>query len=337
MLLGAGLGTRLRPITYELPKPLVPILGEPVMAHIMRLLAGHGFREVVSNLHYFPHMIREYFGDGSEYGVDLTYSHEAQLLGTAGGVRKVSDFFGGETFLIISGDALTDIDLTALVNRHREAGGIGTLALKRVADPSQLGVVIVAEDGRVQGFQEKPDPAEALSDLGSCGIYVFEPEIFDYFPEKPFVDWARDVFPVLLEQDVPLYGHEITQYWDDVGSIDEFRQGNFDALTGEVKLDVSAQIEGGVRVGESSRLDGQVTIDPPVWVGEGCQIGPDARLMGPLVIGDDCGIGAGATLRETVVWPGTEVPAGTMLVGGIAGLRPLAERIRPLTARATSG
>ena len=281
MLLGAGLGTRLRPITYELPKPMVPILGEPVMAHILRLLAGHGFREVVSNLHYFPDMIREYFGDGSGYGVDLTYSLEAELLGTAGGVRNVSGFLGGETFLIISGDALTDIDLTTLVGRHREAhrraGAIGTLALKRVPDPSQLGVVIVAEDGRIQGFQEKPDPAEALSDLGSCGIYVFEPEIFDYFPRMDFVDWAKDVFPVLLEQDVPLYGHEIAQYWDDVGSIDEYRQGNFDALAGVVKLDVSAQIEGGVRVGESSRLDGQVTIEPPVWVGEGCEIGPDAR------------------------------------------------------------
>jgi mannose-1-phosphate guanylyltransferase len=202
MLLGAGLGTRLRPITYEVPKPMVPILDEPVMGHILRLLARHGFDDVVANLHYYPDMIRGFFGNGSGYGVRLTYSLEQELLGTAGGVRNVRDFFGGETFLIISGDALTDIDLTALWERHRHAGGIGTLALKPVDDPSQLGVVILGEGGRIQGFQEKPDPAEALSNLASCGIYVFEPEIFDYFPDRPFVDWAQDVFPALLAQDV---------------------------------------------------------------------------------------------------------------------------------------
>ena len=147
------------------------------------------------------------------------------------------EHFGGETFLIISGDALTDIDLTALWRRHKEAGGIATLALKRVDDPSELGVVIVDDDGRIQGFQEKPDPAEALSNLGNCGIYVFEPEIFDYFPDRPFVDWAQDVFPALLEQDVPFYGHEIDEYWNDVGSLEEYRQGNFDALEGKVDVE----------------------------------------------------------------------------------------------------
>ena len=189
------------------------------MGHILRLLEQHSFHDVIANVHYFPDMIREYFGDGSDYGVRLSYSHEQQLLGTAGGVRNVREFLGDETFLIISGDALTDIDLTALCTRHKEAGGIGTLALKPVDDPSQLGVVILDEDGRIQGFQEKPDPAEALSNLGSCGIYVFEPEIFDYFPDQEFVDWAHDVFPALLERDVPLYGHEIADYWNDVGSL----------------------------------------------------------------------------------------------------------------------
>src|SRR5437667_5006751 len=146
MLLGAGLGTRLRPITYELPKPLVPVLGKPVMSHILRLLARHGFEQVVANLHYFPDLIRERFGDGSGYGIELSYRYEPELLGTAGGVRNVRDFLGDETFLVISGDALTDIDLTRLWERHREhhqkAGAIGTLSLKRVPDPSQLGVVI---------------------------------------------------------------------------------------------------------------------------------------------------------------------------------------------------
>jgi mannose-1-phosphate guanylyltransferase len=323
MLLGAGLGTRLRPITNELPKPMVPILGEPVMGHILRLLERHGFREVISNVHYLPDTIRNYFRDGSDYGVQLEYSLEEELLGTAGGVRNVHDFLGDETFLIISGDALTDIDLSALWARHRQAGGIGTLALKKVEDPSQLGVVILNEDGRIQGFQEKPDPAEALSDLGSCGIYVFEPEIFDHFPEKDFVDWAQDVFPTLLDRDIPLFGHEIAEYWNDVGSHGELRQGNFDALTGKVRVKIDGiEISTGIWTGSSSTLEGQVLMEPPVYIGDDCTVEPDTRLTGPVVIGAGCTIGEGAVLSDVLVWQGTEVEAGTKLDGGIAGIGP---------------
>ncbi len=183
----------------------------------------------MANLHYFPETIREYFGDR------LSYHHEDELLGTAGGVRACADFFGDEAFVVISGDALTDIDLSVLAARHREAGGIATLAVKKVPDTREYGVVLRDRDGRITGFQEKPEPDEALSDLGNCGIYVFEPSIFDYFPERPFVDWAKDVFPVLLESDVPFYVHEIEQYWNDVGSLAELMQGTFDALRGELQ------------------------------------------------------------------------------------------------------
>ena len=318
MLLAAGLGTRLRPLTYEVPKPMVPVLGRPVMEHILRLLAQHGFDDVIANLHYFPDQIEGRFGDGSQWGVKLRYSREEELLGTAGGVRNVRDHFGDETFLIISGDALTDVDLTALLRRHKEAGGIGTLALKRVEDPSQLGVVIVAEDGRIQGFQEKPDPAEALSDLGNCGIYVFEPEIFDYFPDRDFVDWAQDVFPALLAQDVPFYGHEIDDYWNDIGSIKEFRQGNFDALSGEVRVEI-----------ESGRLnpDADWVDEPPVYIGEGCEIGSGVRLMGPVVLGEGCKVGEGAAIRDSVLWPHTEVAPHEVLIGAVAGTGPLPDKL----------
>jgi mannose-1-phosphate guanylyltransferase len=318
MLLAAGLGTRLRPLTYEVPKPLVPVLGTPVMEHIARLLARHRFDDVVCNLHYFPEQIERRFGDGSKCGLHLSYSHEHELLGTAGGVRNVRDHFGDETFLIISGDALTDIDLTALWEAHREQGGIATLSLKRVDDPSQIGVVILAEDGRIQGFQEKPDPAEALSNLGNCGIYVMEPEIFDFFPDKPFVDWALDVFPALLAQDVAFYGFEIDEYWNDIGNIREFRQGNFDALTGEVRVEL-----------DSSRLNpDSVAIDePPVYVGEGCDVARGARLTGPLVMGARCIVGEGAAIRNSVLWPGTQVAAREILIDAVAATGPLAAKL----------
>ncbi|MEX0993574.1 MAG: NDP-sugar synthase [Solirubrobacterales bacterium] len=315
MVLAAGLGTRLRPITYELAKPMVPVLGRPVMDHILRLLVRHGFDDVVANLHYFPEQIQGRFGDGRAFGLSLSYSPEPELLGTAGGVRGAREHFGDETFLVISGDALTDIDLSALWARHKQAGGIATLALKRVADPSQLGVVIVGDDGRIQGFQEKPDPSEALSDLGNCGIYAFEPAIFDHFPDDDPVDWANDVFPVLLEGGIPFHGHEISDYWNDIGNLNEFRQGNFDAVNGEVRVE-----------GDGSLLEESELIEPPVYVGEDCTIAANVRLKGPVVIGEGCTIGDGAALRESILWPGTEVAAGSVLIGAIAGTSPLASK-----------
>jgi mannose-1-phosphate guanylyltransferase/mannose-1-phosphate guanylyltransferase/phosphomannomutase len=249
-------------------------------------------------------------------------------MGTAGGVRNVRDHFGGETFLIISGDALTDIDLTALWQTHKRKGGIATLALKRVDDPSQLGVVIVNDDGRIQGFQEKPAPAEALSNLGNCGIYVFEPEIFDYFPEPEFVDWAMDVFPKLLEQDVSFYGHEFPEYWNDVGSLEEYRQGNFDALAGAVHVDMG-ELSGsnGVRLAPGAQLPDDTEVEGQVFIGEGCRIAGGVRLTGPVVIGEGSRIGEGAAIRDTVVWPRTDVDPGTVLIGAVAGERPLAEKL----------
>src|SRR6185312_3231814 len=169
MVLAAGLGTRLRPLTYEIPKPMVPVLDRPVMEHITDLLGRHGFEQVIANLHYFPDTISEHFGER------LSYHLEEELLGTAGGVRACRDFFADEPFLVISGDALTDIDLRARAARHREAGGIATLSVKKVADTREYGVVLHDREGRATGFQEKPAPEEALSDLGNCGIYVFSP------------------------------------------------------------------------------------------------------------------------------------------------------------------
>ena len=204
---------------------MVPVLDRPVMAHIVDLLNGHGFDDLIANLHYFPDTIRNYFGDA------LTYSYEEELLGTAGGVRNCADFLDDDPFLIISGDALTDIDLRKLRRApQRGRRDRARSPSSRCANTREYGVVLHDADGRIHGFQEKPDPAEALSDLGNCGMYLFEPEIFDYFPERPFVDWANDVFPALLANDVPFHIHEIDEYWNDVGSLHELKSGTFDAL-----------------------------------------------------------------------------------------------------------
>jgi mannose-1-phosphate guanylyltransferase len=315
MVLAAGLGTRLRPLTYEITKPMVPVLDRPVMAHILDLLDRHGFQEVIANLHYFPDSIREHFGER------LEYRYEEELLGTAGGVRACRDFFGDEAFLVISGDALTDIDLGAFVARHRAAGGIATLAVRQVADTREYGVVLHDHEGRITGFQEKPEPDEALSDLGNCGIYIFEPAIFDWFPDRPFADWAQDVFPALLANDVPFHIHEIRDYWNDVGSLAELRQGTFDALHGELHLQVDGQEvrPGVILAGEQRVLPEDLEIDGRAWIGHDVQIGKGVRLMGPLVLGDGASVGDGAQLRDSIVFPGTNVAPGAILIGAIAG------------------
>jgi len=334
MILAAGLGTRLRPITYAMPKPMVPVLNRPVMEHIARLLARHGFGEAIANLHWFPETIEGRFGDGSGLGISLTYSHEDHLLGTSGGVRNAAGFLG-DSFLVISGDALTDVDLTEMRRFHEAHDGIATLATKRVADTSQFGVAITGADGRIQGFQEKPDPSEALSDLANCGIYMFRSEIFDFFPEPGtskaagpddppgFADWAMDVFPALLDGDVPFYSHEIEAYWNDIGNLDELRQGNLDALHGAVELEPGAPPVGD-GVWAASPLDG-VAIEPPVLVGAGVELGEGVKIQGPAILADGCRLGDGVQVRDAILLAGTELPPATALIGGIAaqvGSRP---------------
>jgi mannose-1-phosphate guanylyltransferase len=343
MILAAGLGTRLRPLTYVMPKPVAPVLNRPIVARIAELLGRQGFREVVTNISYLPEQIRGVLGDGSAFGLEINYSEEAEPLGTAGGVGKVRDFLSDtDSFLVISGDALTDIDLSAMRESHEanvDRGAIATLATKRVEDTTQFGVAITDEEGRIQGFQEKPDPAEALSDLANCGIYMFRREIFEHFPppdhhspagdeDQPagFVDWAMDVFPALLDGDVPFYSHDIDAYWNDIGSLAEFVQGNLDALTGAVGIDPPApQVSAGIYAGEGSDLDA-VKVTAPVLIGTDCHVGSGVDLHGPAVVGDGCHLGAGAMLRDCVVLPGAQVPAGALVVGGLYGLgadRPL--------------
>jgi mannose-1-phosphate guanylyltransferase len=324
MVLAAGLGTRLRPLTNEITKPMVPVLDRPVMAHILDLLEHHGFEDVIANLHYFPESIKQYFGER------LSYRFEPELLGTAGGVRGCADFFGEDSFVVISGDALTDIDLSAFAARHREAGGIATLAVKKVSDTREYGVVLHDRDGRITGFQEKPSPEEALSDLGNCGIYIFSPEIFDYFPDRPFVDWAQDVFPALLENDIPFHIHEVREYWNDVGSLAELRQGTFDALRGELRLQIEGrELAPGLIVAGESVVPRSAEIEGSVWIGSDVELGENARLTGPLVLGDGARVGEGAQLRDSILLPGTEVASGAILIGAIAGHAGILESLRP--------
>lgn len=327
MVMAAGLGTRLRPLTYEVPKPLVPVANRPVMEQILLSLAKQGIRDIIANLHWFPETIENRFGDGSGLGINLTYSLEDQLLGTAGGVLNVREYLAadGEPFIVTAGDALTDVDFGALVEAHkshRDTGGVATLVVKRISDVSEFGVIVTDADGRVQGFQEKPDPAEALSDLANCMIYVLEPEIFDYFPDIAEPDFANDVFPALLDAGVPFYVHETEAYWNDVGSLPELLQGNFDAIAGAVGADTDGTLIGGAGdAAATAVLPDDTEVVGPVLIGRDVEVGSDVRLDGPVVVGHGVRIGDGARVKNSVLLPGADVPAGAILVGAIAGQR----------------
>ena len=303
MLLAAGRGTGLRPLTDAMPKPMVPVLDRPLMAHVVDLCRRQGFGELIANLHYLPDAIRGHFGDA------LEYRYEEALLGTAGGVRNARDFFGDEPIVVISGGVLTDVDLTKLVERHRSTGGVATLTVKQVDDAREHGFVLHGADGRVSAFQENPHPDEALSNLRNCGIYCFDRAIFDYFPDSEFVDWANDVFPILLENDVPFYVHEIDGYWNDVGSPAALRAGTFDALTGAVQIEVP----------ESAPLPGDADVDGDVWIGQDCRLGSRVSLIGPVVIGQRATIGDRVALRDSIVLSGTDVADDQVVIGAIYG------------------
>ena len=321
MVLAAGLGTRLRPLTDLISKPMAPIVNRPVMEHIIRLLAKHNFTDVVCNLHWYPDEIRNYFCDGSKWKINIAYSYEKELLGTAGGVKNVEDFFGDSTFLVISGDSLTDIDLNDVVKFHKEKGGVATLVLTEVEDTSKYGVVLVDEDMRIKGFQEKPLCGEAKSNLANSGIYVFEPEIFNYLPSRgQFCDYGKNLFPDLLDKNVSYYGYRHNRYWNDVGCLDQYQQGNFDALEGKVKVDIPGKkIKEGVWVGKNCKIQEGAVIIPPVCIGDNCTIKKDAKLFGPIILGSSTIVDERAVLYRGIKWGSGYIGKDASLIGAIIG------------------
>ncbi len=235
MIMAAGVGTRLHPLTKDIPKPMVPIAGRPLMEHIIHLLRIHGFTQLVANLHYLPQTIQNYFGDGSRFGVNLKYSYEPDLMGTAGGVKNNQDFLD-ETFVVVSGDALTDINLAAFLDFHKQKGAIASIALKPMEEVERFGVVIVDSDGRITSFQEKPKKEEALSNLVNTGVYIFEPEIFNYIPGEEVYDFGKNLFPRLAAEGAPFYGYVTQDYWCDVGNLEAYSQAQKDVEQDRVKL-----------------------------------------------------------------------------------------------------
>jgi len=328
--LAAGKGTRVRPITYTIPKPMIPILQKPVMEFLLELLRQHGFDQIMVNVSHLAHEIEGYFRDGQRFGVQIAYSFEGYIdqngelqgkaIGSAGGMRRIQDFspFFDDTFVVLCGDALIDLDLTAAVKWHREKGSIATIITKTVdrEEVSSYGVVVTDEDGKIKAFQEKPKVEDALSTNINTGIYIFEPEVLNYIPSGVEFDIGGQLFPKLVEIGAPFYAIPMDFEWVDIGKVPDYWQAIRGVLSGEVKnvqipgREIAPGIYAGLNV--AVNLD-KVNIQGPVYIGGMTHIEDGATIIGPTMIGPNCWICSGAIVKDSVIFDYSRLGSGVRL------------------------
>ncbi|EPR13185.1 mannose-1-phosphate guanyltransferase [Ruminiclostridium papyrosolvens] len=302
VIMAGGEGSRLRPLTCNRPKPMVPIANKPVMEHIIELLKKYGIRDIAVTLQYMPEKIKDYFGDGREYGVNLKYFTEDVPLGTAGSVKNAEEFLD-ETFIVISGDALTDINLQEALEFHKKNRSIATLVLKKVECPIEYGVVVTAADGKIRRFLEKPSWGEVFSDTVNTGIYVLSPEVLKYFEKGVVFDFSKDLFPILLRKEEPMYGFVTQDYWCDIGDLDAYVGVHTDILDKKVNISINArEIRQGVWASEGAVISKEAIIKPPVLIGKNSVVKDGSVLGCYTVIGNECHIGEGSTTKRSILW-----------------------------------
>ena len=330
MILAAGKGTRVQPITHVIPKPMIPILQKPVMEFLLELLKEHGFTEVMVNVSHLAEEIENYFRDGQRFGVEIAYSFEGSIqdgeligdaLGSAGGLKKIQDFqtFFDDTFVVLCGDALIDLDLTEAVRRHRAKGALASLVTKTVPKDqvSSYGVVVSDDDGKIQAFQEKPNVEEALSDTINTGIYLFEPEIFEHIPSGTSFDIGADLFPALVKQGAPFYALPMDFEWVDIGKVPDYWQAIRSFLQGDVRqVGVPGkEVKPGVFTGLNVAANwDKINVEGPIYVGGMTKIEDGASLIGPTMIGPSCYICEGATIDNSIIFDYSRIGAGVQLV-----------------------
>jgi mannose-1-phosphate guanylyltransferase len=302
MILAGGLSTRLYPLTLDLPKPLVPVLDRPVVGHVIEYLKKHGVDDIVINVHYFPEAVTAFVGNGSRFGVRVSYLHETELMGSAGAVRQVADRFP-ETFVVIGCDDVTEIDLGSALSFHHARKAEATIVLVEVPDVSQFGAVIVNEDGRITEFQEKPPPGTERSKLANTGVYIFEPGLLRRIPPRTFYDFGKQVFPGLLAANADFYGMRQTAYWCDIGTPGEYRRVHRDALQGRLSL----ALPEGASVSDGVMLASRV------------QVASGAALVGPTCVGAGCTVSAGARIASSILWENVRVGAAANIDDAILG------------------
>lgn len=319
VVMAGGQGTRLRPLTSNQPKPMLPIVGKPMMQHVMALASRHGVTDLVATVQFLASVIRNYFGDGSDLGVSLSYVTEQEPLGTAGSVKNAGRLLD-DRFLVLSGDSLTDMDLTELMRAHEEKGAAVTVTLKRVENPLDFGIVITDEEGRIERFLEKPGWGDVFSDTINAGVYVIEREVLDFIPEGEEFDFSSDLFPLLLDKGLPLYGHVTEGHWTDVGTIEAYMDAQWQVLERAIDVEISGfEVGEGIWLGDGAELDPEADVRGPAFIGENARVEAGATLLGHTVLGKSVVVKSGSTLQRCVVADGAYVGASSSLRGCVLG------------------
>ncbi len=320
MVMAAGAGTRLHPLTISVPKPMVPIANRPVLEYTIANLKRHGITEIILNLHNHPELIRKHFGSGSAWGVKIRYSYEPKLLGTAGGVKNVESFLRGGTFLVMSGDGLSDVDITALLSFHRRRKAVGTMALKPVDTRFEYGVALTNAEGRIKKFVEKPLWSDVFSNTVNTGIYVFESSVLAQIPRAKIYDFGHQLWPALLKKGARLFGQVIGAYWCDVGNLSEYRRAQKDVLDRKIRLPFPGrQVRPHVWVEKGTTIEPGAIFEGPCLIGQQGRIGRGARIGPYTVIGDGARIGKHVTIRQSTLWNNVRVGDGVTLENCIIG------------------
>jgi len=319
VVMAGGEGTRLRPLTINRPKPMVPMVNKPLLVHILNLLKRHGITDVVITVQYLAAIIQDHFGDGEGLGMRIVYSVEESPLGTAGSVKHAQQYLD-DTFLVISGDALTDLDLGRVIAFHQQKKALATLTLYRVPNPLEYGVIITDESGHIRQFLEKPSWGEVFSDTINTGIYVLEPAALDYFEPETAFDFSKDLFPLLLERGEPIYGYVADGYWCDVGSLQEYMRASGDLLSGKVQVgEIGRHIGGGIWTGEEVEIAPDAQLYGPVYLGHGVKIKGGVVVRGPAVIRDYTIVDTRAHVDRSIIWRNSYIGERAELRGAIAG------------------
>lgn len=325
MILAAGKGTRVRPLTYEMPKPMVPILGKPVMEYLVEELARHGVDEIMVNVSHLPDQVEHYFGDGRRWGVNIGYSFEGYIedgeivsmpIGSAGGIKRIQDFSGffDDTFIVVCGDALIDLDLTRALRKHWQHRAVASICVHKVPQTKvpNYGVVVSDADGRIESFQEKPTVAEARSNLVNTGIYIFEPQVLDLIPSDQEYDIGAELFPAIVERELPFYAIHEPFNWIDIGRLSDYWEANQQLMQGKLR-DIrmpGREVQPGVWAGLNVRVDwSRVHIEGPVYIGSGSRIEAGAEIVGPTWIGHGCHVAGGAIISRSILFEHTHIGA----------------------------
>ncbi|QXM05337.1 sugar phosphate nucleotidyltransferase [Crassaminicella indica] len=315
VIMAGGKGTRLRPLTCGIPKPMVPIFNKPVMEYSIELLKKYNIDDIAVTMAYLPSVITDYFGSGKEWKVKLNYFIEEIPLGTGGSVKNAEEFLD-DTFIVISGDALTDINIKKAVQFHRDKKSKATLILKKVSVPLEYGVVITDETGKVIRFLEKPSWGEVFSDTVNTGIYILEPEVLDDYKKGDNFDFSKDLFPKLLKEQVPMYGYIMEDYWNDIGDLNSYMKTQFDILEGKVKVKLNCdEVQKGIWIDEGTKIGENVKLYPPVYIGKNTIVGDAVGIHPYTIIGENCEIGKEATLKRSILWKNIKIGGNTHLSG----------------------